>query len=96
MNELDLLQQIAVRVPCTTCGQSYEVSLRHVLLSQGMLHEGCPVATETECPPLSYAGLANEAALLQFELAWSRLVDQVRAAGFDLTVWRSDPDQPGR
>ena len=87
-SELDLLQYIAVRVPCATCGQHYDVNLRQVLLSQQMLHEGCPTPSETECPPLTYAPLANEAALHEFERSWTRLLHQVRAAGFELTVCR--------
>lgn len=86
--DLDLLQHIAVRVPCAACGQYYDVSLRQVLLSQAMLHEGCPSCSETECPPLTYAALANEAALVDFERSWSRLFRQVRKTGFELTVCR--------
>ena len=40
--DLELLQHLAVRVPCEACGQFYSVSLRQVLLSQQMLHRGCP------------------------------------------------------
>jgi hypothetical protein len=86
--EFDLLQHVAVRVPCTTCGHFYDVNLRDVLSSQGMLHDGCPVGTETECPPLTYAGLANEAALREFETSWSRLRDLISAAGYELTICR--------
>lgn len=86
--DLDLLQHLAVRVPCASCGQHYEVNLRQVLLSQQMLHDGCPVCNETECLPLTYAALANEAALHDFARSWARLLQQVRAIGFDLTVCR--------
>ena len=85
---IDLLEYVAVRVPCASCGQHYAVSLRQVLLAQDMLHEGCPVCTETECLPLTYAALANEDALRDLERSWSRLVERVHAAGFDLTVSR--------
>ena len=82
----DLLQQISVRVPCAACGQHYSVSLRDVLMSQEMIHEGCPVCSERECLPLTFAALADEAALREFDQSWSRLLEQVRGAGFDLTV----------
>ncbi|MCC7415571.1 MAG: hypothetical protein IT176_00405 [Acidobacteria bacterium] len=85
---LDLLQYLAVRVPCAACGQHYEVSLRQVLLSQDLLHEGCPIHTETECLPLTYAALANEGALRDLERSWALLLDRVRMGGFDLTVCR--------
>lgn len=85
---VDLLEFVAVRVPCAACGQHYEVSLRQVLLSQDMLHEGCPVCTETECLPLTYAALANEDAVRDLERSWARLSELVRTSGFDLTVCR--------
>ncbi len=85
---LDLLQQIAVSVPCSACGQHYNITLRDVLMSQDMLHEGCPVCHETECLPLTYAALADEAALRDFEQSWSRLLHNVQAAGLELTVCR--------
>ncbi len=85
---LDLLQYVAVRVPCAACNQHYEVSLRQVLLSQDLLHDGCPVAADPECLPLTYASLANEDALRTFERSWSQLLDRVRRTGFDLTVCR--------
>lgn len=85
---LDLLQHVAVRMPCAACGQHYDVSLRQVLLSQDMLHDGCPVRSETECVPLTDAALANEDALREFERSWSRLSKLARAAGVELTVCR--------
>ncbi len=86
--DLDLLQHVAVRVPCSACGQHYSISLRHVLMSQDMIHEGCPVCHETECLPLTYAALADEAALHDFAQSWSRLLHSVQAAGFELTISR--------
>jgi hypothetical protein len=86
--ELDLLRQINVLVRCAACGRHYTVSLRDVLMSQEMIHEGCPVCHETECLPLTYAALANEAALREFDQSWSQSLQRVRAAGFDLTVCR--------
>ncbi len=86
--DLDLLQHVAVSVPCAACGQRHGVSLRDVLMSQALVHEGCPVPHETECLPLTYAALADEAALREFEQSWSRLLQTVRANGFDLTVRR--------
>lgn len=75
-------------MPCGACGRHYDVTLRQVLLSQDMLHAGCPVASETECPPLTYAALANEAALRDFERSWRRVIDQVNAIGLDVTLCR--------
>jgi hypothetical protein len=85
---LDLLQHVAVLVPCAACGQHYTVSLRDVLMSQEMMHDGCPVCHETECLPLTYAALADESALREFDQSWSRLLERVRVIGFDLTIRR--------
>lgn len=85
---LDLLQHIAVLVPCSACGRHYTVSLRDVLLSQDMIHQGCPVCHETECLPLTYASLADEVAARDFEQSWIQLLRKVRAAGFDLAISR--------
>ncbi len=82
--ELDLLRRVAVRVPCVACGGHYAVTLRQVLLAQRVVHEGCPARNEPECPPVSYASLADETALHQFDDSWWRLVDRVRSAGLEL------------
>jgi hypothetical protein len=85
---LDLLQEVAVLVPCAACGQHYTVSLRDVLTSQDMLHDGCPVCHETECLPLTYAALADESAVREFDQSWRQLRHKVQAAGFELTIRR--------
>ncbi len=87
-DDLDILQYVSVTVPCAACGSHYEVPLRRILLSHQLLHEGCPVATETECPSVIYAALLNEAVLRQFERSWAHLVAQVREGGLSLEVSR--------
>ncbi|HQZ38487.1 MAG TPA: hypothetical protein PLH72_05555 [Vicinamibacterales bacterium] len=87
--ELDILQHVAVRVPCGTCGRYYDVTLRQVLLAQVMLHAGCPAASDTECPPLTYAAVADEAAVRDFERSWRRVTQQVNSIGLDLTLCES-------
>ena len=85
---LGLLQHVAVLVPCAACGQHYSVSLRDVLLSQDMMHEGCPVCHETECLPLTYAALADESAVRELDQSWRQLRQKVQTAGFELTIRR--------
>ncbi len=75
-------------VPCGSCGQHYEVTLRQVLLSQDMLHEGCPSSSEPECPQLTYASLANEAAVRELEKSWKGILAQADEMGFTLTFCR--------
>ena len=84
--ELDLLRRVVVRVPCVACGRDYGVTLRQVLLAQQLVHQGCPARHEPECPPATYARLADKDALHDFDERWWRLVDKVRSAGFELSV----------
>ncbi len=86
--ELDILRHVSVSVPCPVCGQHYTVTLRQVLLSQQLLHEGCPVAAETECPQVNYAALADETTLREFERAWTRILGDVQGSGLELTLSR--------
>jgi hypothetical protein len=51
-----------------------------------MVHAGC--LADGDCPPLTYAALANEAALHDLERDWSRLLHSIRALGLELTVSR--------
>jgi hypothetical protein len=55
---MDVLNSIGIRIRCLNCGGAYLVPLSDVLLSHELLHQGCPVAQETECPPPFQARLA--------------------------------------
>ena len=70
---MDILEMIGIEIPCRTCGDRYEVSLKKIALSQQMLHEGCPVGPETECPPLFVAGFVDQELTHDLERIWSRL-----------------------
>lgn len=87
-DDLDILQYVSVTVPCAACGSHYEVPLRQILLSHQLLHQGCPAASETECPQVIYAALLNETVLREFERSWARLLAQVRDGGLSLEVSR--------
>lgn len=82
----DILDHVAVSTPCGACGGRYDVTLRQILLSQELLHEGCPVQHERDCPPLVYGPLADRAAVGAFRDAWDRLADQIRRSGGELTL----------
>ena len=64
---MDILEAVAIEMPCPACGGRYEVPLKQILLSHEMLHEGCPVHTAEECPPLSYSGLVNQEIIKSFK-----------------------------
>jgi hypothetical protein len=77
----DLLDRVAVRTPCGRCGGAYDVTLRQVLAAQVQMHEGCLVADERDCPPLTYSPLADRATVEAFAAAWEQLVGHVERGG---------------
>jgi hypothetical protein len=83
---MDILSAVAIRLPCRQCGEPYMVPLRDILLSHQIMHEGCPVAPETECPPLFQARLASNWAIKTFEEAWRRLERRAKADGGELVM----------
>ena len=83
---MDLLSLAALRLTCPACGKSYAVPLRSILLSHQILHEGCPVAHETECPPAFQQRLASCAAVRDLDLAWKGLEQKARSAGGELVL----------
>ena len=46
---MDILEIVAIEIPCSARGGRYEVTLKQIALSQQMLHEGCPVQVVDEC-----------------------------------------------
>ncbi len=91
----DLLSLAAIRLKCFECGGWYFVPLRDILLSHRVLHDGCPVATETECPPVFQCRLATDCAVTALDEAWRRLEARAKADGGELVLMRpSDP--PGK
>ncbi|MGA2713533.1 MAG: hypothetical protein ABSG41_10550 [Bryobacteraceae bacterium] len=83
---MDILEILAIEIPCRTCGGRYEVTLKQVALSQQMLHEGCPVRAETECPPLFYSGFVDRELAQDLQKIWSRLEQEARGASGEVKV----------
>lgn len=84
---MDILDAIAIEFPCRACGNPYEVSLKQIMLSQDMLHEGCPVSDERECPPMFYADVVDRDLIDELQRAWVRLEERARAGGGRLLLW---------
>lgn len=74
---MNIVEALSIRIPCTVCGQFYEVPLTDILLSYRMLEQGCPVPDETECPPLFQTTLIPREVLHDFVKAWQRLEKSV-------------------
>ena len=83
---MDILETLAIEIPCNACGGRYEVTLKQVALSQEMLHEGCPIRVETECPPLAQSGLVDQELVLELQKVWVRLEEKARGAGGKLKL----------
>lgn len=83
---MDILSIAAIRLQCLRCGGSYLVPLRDILLSHQILHDGCPVAAETECPPVFQSRLASHGAIKALDEAWRRLERRAKADGGELLL----------
>jgi len=85
---MDILEFVAIEIPCVACGGRYEVTLKQVALSQKMLHEGCPIRVETECPPLAHSGLVDQELVQELQSVWGRLEEKARGTGGELKLRR--------
>ena len=83
---MDILEKVAIEFPCSACGGRYEVPLKQVLLSQEMLHKGCPVQIVDECPPLAYSGLVDREVIQELQRIWVRLEEKARGAGGEVRL----------
>lgn len=92
---MDILEKLAIEIPCSACGGRYEVPLKQVLLSREMLHEGCPVQIVDECPPLAYSVIVDREILQELQTEWDRLEEKARGAGGEVKLrskWTSACD----
>ena len=85
---MDILEIVAIEIPCSACGGRYEVTLKQIALSQQMLHEGCPIRVETECPPLAQSGLVDQELIQELQSVWGRLEEKVRGTRGELKLLR--------
>jgi hypothetical protein len=83
---MDILDVIAIEVPCQACGGRYEITLRQIALSQRMMHDGCPVRAETECPPLFYSGFVDRDLARDIQQVWTRLEKEARGIGGEVIL----------
>lgn len=81
---MDILDAVVVKMPCMSCSGQYEVTLKQVVLSHQMLHDGCPVSDERECPPLFWSHIVDETLARELQSVWSRLEDRAHKAGGEL------------
>jgi hypothetical protein len=88
---MNILDHVSIRLPCHVCGNTYDVPLRDVLLSHTVMRRcGCPVAQETECPPVFQTRLFDGAPIKALRSAWERLAERAHADGGELVISASD------
>ena len=78
---MNILDTVGISLPCRSCGDNYRVPLRDVLLSHAILHDGCPVAEETECPPVFQSRLFERKDIEELQRAWNQLDQRARSDG---------------
>jgi hypothetical protein len=83
---MNILDHVAIRLPCKACGQSYEVPLSDVLLSHTMIRCGCPVERDTECPPIYQIRLFDREPIEVLNSAWQTLARGAHGAGGELVI----------
>jgi hypothetical protein len=83
---MDILSFAAIRIPCRQCGEPYSVPLSDILLSHKIMHQGCPVVQETECPPVFQSRLAPRSAIENLRRAWHRLQNRAEKDGGELVL----------
>jgi hypothetical protein len=83
---MNILEMVAIEIPCSACGGRYEVTLKQVALSQEMMHEGCPMQVESECPPLAYSGLVDQEVVQELQRIWARLEASAHGAGGEVKL----------
>lgn len=92
---MNVLDTVGIRLPCQSCGGTYQVPLRDVLLSHTLLHEGCPAREETECPPVFQSRLFERKDIEELQRAWNQLDERARADGGRLVLMAaSASDEP--
>jgi len=85
---MDILEAIAIQLSCPVCGARYGITLKQILISKHMLHEGCPVPIQfaSECPPLYYADLAECGLIQEIERLWLQLEERIGEVGGELIL----------
>lgn len=94
---MDILDAVAIRLPCKRCGQAYEVPLHDVLISHNIMKHGtCSISWETECPPLAQMFLAEDEDVVALQSAWKRLQERAQKDGGELVLTGQPPPSTRR
>lgn len=83
---MDILDHVFLVAHCEGCKGSYEVSARVARSAETMLHEGCPVQNERNCPERYYASLIDPGAVDELARAWAHVEATARSRGSDVLL----------
>ena len=83
---MDILNTVAVEMPCKECGGNFKVSLGQILLAQEGMRATCNALGERECPGFYYAGLIDHGLCDQLVSVWHQIESHVEAEGAHLVV----------
>ncbi len=83
---MDILDHAAIRLLCRNCDHYYEVPLRDILLSHLIVHCGCPVPHETECPPIFQTRICDNEVVQRLQAAWRSASHCAELAGGELVL----------
>lgn len=83
---MNILDFAAIRFTCKSCEQVYEVPLCDILLSHEVVHCGCPVPHETECPPVYQVRICGDETVKALQSAWAAVSRCADLAGGDLVL----------
>lgn len=83
---MNILDFAAIRLTCRSCEQIYEVPLRDVRISHEIVHCGCPVPHETECPPVYQVRICGEDTVEALQSAWTAVSHCAELAGGELVL----------
>lgn len=87
---MDILDNAAIRLLCRSCDQYYDVPLRDIVLSHEVVHCGCPVPHETECPPVFQVRICDNKVLERLQSAWREAYHCAELAGGELVLLLTD------
>lgn len=83
---MNILDFATIRLTCKSCEQVYEVPLRDIRLSHEIVHRGCPVPHETECPPVYQVRICGDEAVEALHSAWIAVSHCAELAGGELVL----------
>ncbi len=78
---MNILDHVAITVPCGVCGGEYDVPASVVAVGQNAIAPACPGCSDYECESRFVAGLVDRRALANLQAAWERFEASARSHG---------------